>query len=69
MHTFEIIVHNEQVRAKVREGEHHRTFSDDWGDTHYVEIKADDEGAAMHKARDKFPAEDGFVIEGISPLH
>lgn len=66
MLTFEVIVYNEQVRQKVRDGERHRTFSDDWGDTHYIEVKADDEDAAMAKARDKYPAEDGFVIEGIS---
>ena len=63
---FEVILFNEQVRAKVREGEHHRTFTDDWADTHYIEMKASDEAGAMRKARQKYPAEDGFIIEGIS---
>lgn len=68
MLTYEVIVYNQQVRDKLRDGEHHRTFNDDWGDSHYIEIRADDQDAAMHKARDKYPAEDGFVIEGISQL-
>ena len=65
---FEVILFNEQVRAKVREGEHHRTFTDDWADAHYIEIKASDEGAAMRKVHDKYAAADGFVIEGISEV-
>lgn len=66
MFTFEVVIYNEQVRDKLREGLHHRTFNDDWGDSHYIEIRADDEDGALHKARDKYPPEDGFVIEGIS---
>jgi len=68
MMTFEVIVYNEQVRDKLRQGEHHRTFTDDWGDSHYIEIKASDEDAAMSKVRDKYPLEDGFIIEGISMM-
>jgi hypothetical protein len=68
MITFEVIVYNEHVREKLREGEHHRTLNDDWGDSHYIEIRAEDEDAAMVKVRGKYPAEDGFVIEGISML-
>lgn len=68
MLTYEVVVYNEQVRAKVRDGDHHRTFSDDWGDSHYLEIKADDEDAAKLKVRTKYPVEDGFVIEGISMM-
>ncbi|MBL4613694.1 MAG: hypothetical protein JKY27_02305 [Magnetovibrio sp.] len=68
MLTYEVVVYNEQVRAKVRVGDHHRTFSDDWGDSHYLEIKANDEDAAMHKVRVKYPVKDGFVIEGISMM-
>lgn len=66
MQTYEIVIHNEQVRAKVREGDRHRKFSDDWADTHYIEFKADSEDQAIAKCRQKYPAEDGFVIEGIS---
>lgn len=63
---YEVILYNEQVRDKLREGEHHRTFNDDWGDSHYIEIRADDEDHALAKVHQKYPPEDGFVVEGIS---
>jgi hypothetical protein len=66
MQTFEIVIYNEQVRKLVKQGESHRRYSDDWGDTHYIEFKADSEGQAVAKCRQKYPEEDGFVIESIS---
>ena len=43
MYTYEIVIYNEAVRACLREGDKHKTFSDDWGDSHYIEFKADSE--------------------------
>ena len=65
---FEVIVYNEQVRAKMKIGEHHRDLSDDWADAHYIEVKAADQSAAMRKMREIYPADKGFVIEGITEL-
>lgn len=67
MQTYEIVLHNEHVRQRVRAGEHHRRYSDEWGDSHYIEIKADDEAGALARVRQKYPEEDGFVIEGVMP--
>lgn len=66
MPNYEIVIYNEQVRAKVREGDRHRTFTDDWADSHYIEFKADTEEQAIAKCRQKYPEHSGFVIEGIS---
>jgi len=66
MHTFEIVIYNEQVRQLVSQGDSHKTFTDDWSDTHYIEFKADDEAAAIVKCRNKYSEDDGFVIESVS---
>ncbi len=66
MQTYEIVIHNEQVRNLVKQGDSHKKFSDDWGDTHYIEFKADSEDQAIAKCRQKYSAEDGFVIESVS---
>jgi hypothetical protein len=66
MPTFEIAVYNQAVRDKVREGEHHREFKDDWADIHYVEIEADNASTARRKAEGKYPGNCGFVIADVS---
>jgi len=65
---FEVVIHNQQVRDKVREGEHHKALSDDWSDSHYIEISAKNEEDALVRARNKYPSEGGFVIEGVSEV-
>ena len=66
MATYEIAVYNQVVREKVAAGEHHRELKDDWADTHYVEIEANDAITARRKAEGKFPSTRGFVIADIS---
>ncbi len=49
-------------------GERHKHLADDWGDTHYIEIMADNQDQARsNKARAKFPQADGYVIEQVVP--
>jgi len=68
MQTFEIVIYNEKVRQLVAQGDRHRTFTDDWGDSHYIEFKADSEEQAVAKCRQKYAESDGFVIEGVTAL-
>ena len=68
MQTYEVVIYNEKVRQLVAQGDRHRTFTDDWGDSHYIEFKADSEGEAVAKCRQKYAEDDGFVIEGVSAL-
>ncbi len=65
MAKFEVTVYNEQVREKIKEGEHHHRFTDDWADFHYIEVDADDESKARVKAEDRYPSEQGFVIDSV----
>lgn len=66
MPTFEVIMYNEEVRKCLKGGDRHKQLSDDWGDSHYIEIKAENEDSALAKIEIRYPASDGFVVEGIS---
>lgn len=65
MAKFEVVVYNEEVRKKVKEGERHPRFTDDWADLHYILIDASDESQARNRAEVRYPADQGFVIDSI----
>ena len=62
---FEGTVCNKEVRKKVNEGEHHRQFTDDWADLHYIEIEAVNESIARERAESKYHDNQGFVIDSV----
>lgn len=66
MQTFEVAIYNELVRACVKNGDHHKDLSDDWGDSHYIEFKAKDEAGAIAKCESRYPKAKGFVVEGVT---
>lgn len=68
MQTYEITIYNEQVRKLVLQGESHKRYSDDWGDSHYIEFKADSKEAATRSCERKYPQGEGFVIEGVTEV-
>ncbi len=63
MAKFEFAVYNSEVRHKVADGEHHRRFADDWADTRYIEIEADNEEQARALVEVMHPNVQGFVID------
>ena len=65
MAKFEVTIYNEEVRKKVMQGEHHQRFTDDWADFRYIEIDAADESQARARAEDRFPADQGFVVDSV----
>jgi len=65
---FEVAVYNMEVRQKVAEGEHHKRFTDDWADMHYVEIMADNEEGAIAAFERKHPRYQGFIIDQIAAI-
>ena len=65
MAKFEVTVYNKEVREKVKEGERHSRFTDDWADIHYIEIDASDENQARNRAEARYPSDQGFVIDSI----
>lgn len=67
MPTFEIAVYNQTVRQRMKEGLRHRDLKDDWADMHYIEIKAENLEQAWERARTRFPADQGYVIDSVHP--
>lgn len=63
--SFEVAVYNQEVRRLVAEGARHRNLTDDWADTHYIEIEATDSTAAPKKIESRYPEHQGFVIEQV----
>ncbi len=63
MAKFEVAVYNAEVRQKVADGERHRRFTDDWADTRYIEIEADNEEQARALVEVMHPSVQGFVID------
>jgi len=68
MPTYEFVIHNKHVRECLSKGNHHKTFSDNWGESHYIEFIAPSEASALSKCQLKYPDNEGFVIEGVSQV-
>lgn len=66
MPKFEAAIYNAKVREAVKLGDHHKEFEDDWADTHYINIQAEDEGEARTRAAAKYPESRGFVIVDVT---
>lgn len=62
---FEVGIHNAEVRKLVKEGDKHRILTDDWADTHYVEVMAEDEKSARAKIEERYPMSKGFVVTQV----
>jgi hypothetical protein len=60
---YEVSIYNKEVRAMVKENQHHHFFDDQWADIHVRNVTARDEGEAVSIISKRFPSEDGFVIE------
>ncbi|MBI4967582.1 MAG: hypothetical protein IT565_10395 [Rhodospirillales bacterium] len=65
---FEIAIYNSEVRHLVAQGEHHRQLPDSWSETHYVEVEANSAEDACARLQVKYPAEKGYVVEGVTPV-
>ncbi len=66
MAKFEVAVYNAKVRETVKMGDRHKEFEDDWADTHYIEIRAENEDKARARAAVKYPKSRGFVIVDVT---
>lgn len=65
-HVYEVSIYNKEVRAMVKENQHHHFFDDQWADVHVRNVTARDEVEAVSIISRRFPAEDGFVIELVT---
>jgi hypothetical protein len=62
---YEVAIHNAEVRKLNKEGEKHKILTDDWADTHYIEIEALNETEVRAKVEERYPKSKGFVITHI----
>jgi hypothetical protein len=63
---YEVAVYNRMVRETLYQGERNRTgYSDDWAQTHFVEVSATSDDDARRMLLRRYPAEKGFVVEGV----
>lgn len=63
---YEVAVYNSTVRQTVYNGDRNRTgYSDDWSETHYIEVAAISPAEARRALLRRYPADKGFVIEGV----
>ena len=66
---YEVAIYNHTVRATVYQGDQNRTgYSDDWSETQYIEVSATSDDDARRAMLRRYPAEKGFVIEGVACL-
>ncbi|MDV7338549.1 hypothetical protein RYZ26_03005 [Terasakiella sp. A23] len=66
MALFEVAIYNELVKQAMQAGERAQ-YSDDWAETHYIEVNARDEMDARRRILQKYPKHKGFIIKGITP--
>ena len=64
-HVYEVSIYNKEVRALIKENQHHDFFGDQWADINISNVTARDEGEAVAIISRYFPAKDGFVIEQV----
>ena len=64
--TYEVGIYNKDVRHCVKENTSHIEFGDEWADVHYQNVVADSEAEALTMITDRYPADQGFIVETLS---
>lgn len=62
---FEVALYNKEVRRLVAHRQRHSFFEDLWAEQQRRNVVARDEVEARRLISERFPPEDGFVIEGV----
>lgn len=63
---FEVALYNERVRALANQRRRHGRFSNRWAEVQVRDVVARDEAEARLLIAERFPPEDGFVVEGVA---
>ena len=62
---FEVSFYNKEVRSLVKQNQSHLFFDDQWADRQVHDVVALNEKHARKLIFERFPADDGFIIEDI----
>ena len=65
---YEISFYNKDVRSLVKENQSHKAFEDQWADNHIHDVVALNEEHARSLAAERYPLDEGFVINSIVQL-
>jgi len=65
-HVFEVAIYNQEVRSLVKENLSHDFFDDYWADTQLRDVCAKDMNEAKKLIAERFPPEDGFIVEKVA---
>ena len=66
---FEVSIYNKEVRSLVKENQSHSYFDDYWANSQIRDIMAKNESEARRLISERFPPDDGFVIESVRETH
>jgi hypothetical protein len=62
---FAVQLYNQQVRALIEHKKRHSYFNDHWAEPQVRDVVARDEAEALSLIAERFPPEDGFIIETV----
>jgi len=62
---YHVTFYNKTVRALAKDNKSHPEYEDHWGDAHTQDVAAHSEHEAKQKLFQRFPPQDGFVIEQV----
>jgi len=63
---FEVFLYNRDVRAAVKENRSHDLFGDHWADVQVQDVMAESEDQAKRLISNRYPPEQGFVVQQLS---
>lgn len=63
---FQVALYNERVRALVSQRRRDGRFSNRWAEVQLRDVVARDEEEARLLIAERFPPEDGFVVQGVA---
>jgi len=64
---FQVSLYNEEVRRAERHHQPHCFYSQEWAHQQVRDVVARDEDEALELIMQRFPPEDGFVVEQVRP--
>jgi len=63
---FEASIYNKDVRSLVKQNQSHAVYEDRWADCQKHDVCAADEGEARRLIAERYPEDDGFIIEAVT---
>ena len=67
--TYEVRLYHQEVRSAVQANRHHAFFSDHWADFKVQGVVAQDENEAYQLITERYPPEEGFVVQELAAVN